>query len=187
MPRILTLNDKPAILQGIHRFLEADGYQHLYTTDSRQALSILRQETIDLFVQDILRPDMNGFELYWRIKSEEALCDIPILILSAWSVVWSAVWVTPFDPAGKARNSFYRVEFRGTQPKHLSAVAGIQEAHVLYVEGYLELGVACSEIVDAIQVILDERDRTPLSEEEKAFRRERLWSRARVLASSKIV
>jgi CheY-like chemotaxis protein len=84
MPQILTLNDNPIVLKLIHSLLsEVPGYQHLYTTDSYHALSISCQQPIDLLIQDILRPDMNGFELYWRCKILWGDCESGSLLISS--------------------------------------------------------------------------------------------------------
>jgi len=63
--------------------LELAGYEHLRTTDAEKALSILRNQEIDLFTQDIMRPGIDGWELYRMMKEDEELCSIPVLFLSA--------------------------------------------------------------------------------------------------------
>jgi CheY-like chemotaxis protein len=173
MPRILSLNDSVVILKGIHYLLNVEDYQHQYTTDSYHALSILRQERIDLFIQDMLRPDMNGFELYWLMKSEERLRAIPILIFSAWSSTRPAVAVTPVKLVGKTFEGLYQAKFEGAEPKDLIAVAHIKDANVLYIEGYLE-PFAASELLDNVSRIL--KSQSLLTEEERAIRHQRLWS-----------
>ena len=53
------------------------------TTNSHEALSILRTQPIDLFTQDIMRPDIDGWTVCKIMKADETLRDIPILIASA--------------------------------------------------------------------------------------------------------
>ena len=77
MPRILSLNDEMGFLQITEIFLNKAGYQHLYTTDSHEALSILRQQRIDLFIQDMLRPNINGFMLYWLMNPKKNFGTFP--------------------------------------------------------------------------------------------------------------
>ncbi len=83
MTRILSLDDEPEMLDLLSLILALWGYEHLKTTDSFEALSILRSEPIDLFTQDFMRPDVDGWELLHRIKSDENLRDIPVLGISA--------------------------------------------------------------------------------------------------------
>jgi CheY-like chemotaxis protein len=39
-------------------------------------------EQVDLLIQDIARPRMNGFDLYARMKTDEQLLHIPVVICS---------------------------------------------------------------------------------------------------------
>jgi CheY-like chemotaxis protein len=173
MPRILSLNDWDMILGFLDHFLNERGYEHLYTTDSHHALSILRQQPIDLFIQDLLRTDMNGFALYWLMKSEERLRDVPILICSLWNS--AKVKVTPVTVAGRTLQGLFRAELEGVQPKDLIAVGRIRHANVLYVEGYLRPFII-SELLDNIERIL--KSQSLLTEEERAIRHQHLWSQS---------
>jgi DNA-binding response OmpR family regulator len=83
MTRILSLDDDPEMLQLIGLPLELAGYKHLRAGSAHKALAILRSQPIDLLTQDCLRPGMNGADLYRRLKSDESLCRIPVLFISA--------------------------------------------------------------------------------------------------------
>jgi len=78
MTRILTLNSEPEILGLLDMILTRAGYEHIGTTDTQQALAVLRNEAVDLFIRDALCPEMNG-------GTARALGDIPMLILTALS------------------------------------------------------------------------------------------------------
>jgi len=83
MTRILSVDDEPTILKLLGVSLELAGYEHSCTTDGHQALRILRHEQIDLLTQDIMRPKMDGWELYRLMKSDAELRHIPVLFISA--------------------------------------------------------------------------------------------------------
>lgn len=83
MARILSLDDEPETLDLLGLILEHVGYEHLKTTDSHEALAILRRQPVDLMTQDLLRPDIDGKEFYRQMKADEALRAIPIVIISA--------------------------------------------------------------------------------------------------------
>lgn len=83
MPRILSLDAEEEILRLVNIILKRAGYEHLTTTNSNEALSILREGNIDLFTQSILRADINGCELYNIVRAEQQLQHIPILIISS--------------------------------------------------------------------------------------------------------
>jgi CheY-like chemotaxis protein len=80
--RILCLDDQPAPLDAYKLILEPQGYEVLTTESSEEALEIMRREPIDLLIQDIARPRMNGIELYGIMKSDERLRGIPVVISS---------------------------------------------------------------------------------------------------------
>ena len=85
MPRILSLDTETEILGLLHAIFERAGYEHIYTTDNEEALSILRSQKVDLFTQNIMRPKMSGCELYQLMRSEERLHDIPVLVITTLS------------------------------------------------------------------------------------------------------
>lgn len=83
MTLIQCLDDDEAHLNLLGLVFELAGYDHLRTHDNVEALSLLRIQPIDLFTQDLLRPNMSGVEFYRVMKSDDALRHIPVLILSA--------------------------------------------------------------------------------------------------------
>ena len=83
MTCILSLDDEPEILRLLGMVLEVAGYEHLRVTDSSEALSILRRESVDLFTQDCMRPDMDGPKLYRLMKADRSLRHMPVLFISA--------------------------------------------------------------------------------------------------------
>lgn len=82
MTRILSLDDDLPMLELIGLILQRAGYDHVYTTSSSDALAILRREPVDLFTQDIMRPDIDGWEFYRLLKSEPLLRNVPVLMVT---------------------------------------------------------------------------------------------------------
>jgi CheY-like chemotaxis protein len=80
--KILSLHAESDILNLLHIIFERAGYEHLFTTNSETALSILQTEKIDLFIQNLMRPDINGCEFYDIMQGDKHLRHIPILIVS---------------------------------------------------------------------------------------------------------
>ena len=78
--RVLVVDDDPRMLSMMRRVLEADGYGVIMAGDGRAALEILRSESIDLMILDVMMPDVDGFEVC-RIARRESL--LPILMLTA--------------------------------------------------------------------------------------------------------
>ncbi|HQE92225.1 MAG TPA: hypothetical protein PLH19_06020 [Anaerolineae bacterium] len=82
MAKILSLHTEMEILHLLHLTLVRAGYEHLYTTDPDTALAILRSESVDLFIQNLMRPDINGCEFYQMMQNDDKLRGIRVLIIS---------------------------------------------------------------------------------------------------------
>ncbi|MCP4544798.1 MAG: response regulator [Chloroflexi bacterium] len=81
--RILSLDDEPEFVDLLRLTLSSSGYEFVGTTSDQKALSILRTGSVDLFIQDFMRPDPGGLEFLRRVKSEPVLKSIPVLGISA--------------------------------------------------------------------------------------------------------
>ena len=62
-PRILIVEDEPAIADTIQYALETDGFSTVCLTSGQGVLSFLSKESVDLILLDIGLPDMSGFDL----------------------------------------------------------------------------------------------------------------------------
>ncbi len=83
MVKILSLHAETEILNLLDLILVRAGYEHLYTSDPQAALAILQQEHIDLFIQNLMRPEINGCEFYQMMRNDAKLRNMPVLIVSA--------------------------------------------------------------------------------------------------------
>ncbi|GAB4274307.1 MAG: hypothetical protein Kow0056_02460 [Coriobacteriia bacterium] len=79
---ILVVEDTELIRRMYADKLTADGYQVLTAGDGQQALNILRNNTVDLIVLDLIMPVMSGLEALEVIKSDPRTKDLPVLVLS---------------------------------------------------------------------------------------------------------
>lgn len=79
-PRILIIEDEPAILDNIQYALESEGLETLRLSEGLPALELLAGEWIDLILLDIGLPDINGIDLCREIRQSHAT---PIIFLTA--------------------------------------------------------------------------------------------------------
>lgn len=78
-PRILHIDDNPAMLRLSRLLLGAAGFEVLTTDDPEDVLAAVSQD-YDLFIVDLLLPDIDGISLCRRLR--DAGWDGPILVLS---------------------------------------------------------------------------------------------------------
>jgi two-component system, OmpR family, response regulator MprA len=68
------------MLSMMRRVLEVDGYTVAVAGEGESALDILRSETVDLIILDVMMPGSNGFEVCRTVRRESA---VPVLMLTA--------------------------------------------------------------------------------------------------------
>ena len=60
---ILLVDDEPALLSLSSTMLSQKGYKVISANSGKEALDILKNETIDLMISDVIMPEMDGYEL----------------------------------------------------------------------------------------------------------------------------
>jgi DNA-binding response OmpR family regulator len=81
--RILVADDDPNILRSIKLVLEEEGYQVLTAADGMETLKLAMDEPIDLIILDVKMPKISGQEVYRRLKEDQKIGDLPVIILTA--------------------------------------------------------------------------------------------------------
>ncbi len=83
-PVLLVVDDNEDNRYTLTRRLKRQGHESIVeAVDGHDALEKLRQQNFDLVLLDVMMPEMNGYEVLERIKADPALCDIPVIMISA--------------------------------------------------------------------------------------------------------
>jgi len=108
MTRILSLDDEPGLLDLMGLILERAGCEHLRATSVYAAWAILHSEPIDLFTQDLMHPDVDGWEFLRLMKADPALVQVPVILITSfrmsdddprWRACGADAYLTkPFGP-----------------------------------------------------------------------------------------
>lgn len=77
---VLIVEDDPKIVEELGLYLENSGMRLFPAESGLSALALLRNTNVHLVLSDVMLPDISGFELVKRIRSESA---VPIILLSA--------------------------------------------------------------------------------------------------------
>ncbi len=81
---VLVVDDEPAILRVIAFVLRDMGCETYTAGDAERALDLLRSVRPKLIIADVKLPGMSGVELARRVKADEDLCSVPVLLMSAY-------------------------------------------------------------------------------------------------------
>jgi len=81
--RILVVENEPAALRGSAEMLRSEGYQVLGAVSAREGLRVTRESRPEVVLVKALLPDLNGFDVCRQIKTDRALVDVLVIIVSA--------------------------------------------------------------------------------------------------------
>ena len=79
-PRILVVDDEPAIRRTLRANLAARGYGVMLAETGEEALTVARAQQPSLVILDLMLPGMSGIDVCRELRAESS---VPILILSA--------------------------------------------------------------------------------------------------------
>lgn len=82
-PRILIVDDEPAVADLIEAVLREEGYTVAIARDGAQGLVLARDWAPDLILMDVLLPGVDGGTAIRVLKAEPATAGIPIIAMSA--------------------------------------------------------------------------------------------------------
>ena len=80
---ILAVDDRPRNLELLREVLGEEGYEVIEALSGGQALECAARKLPDLILLDVIMPDMDGYEVCRRLKSNPATADVPVIFLSA--------------------------------------------------------------------------------------------------------
>jgi DNA-binding response OmpR family regulator len=80
---ILCIEDDPEMIDLIRLILNRRGFEVKGATGGIQGLEMIRAETPDLVLLDLMMPDMDGWEVYQQMKADERSKGIPVIVVTA--------------------------------------------------------------------------------------------------------
>jgi DNA-binding response OmpR family regulator len=81
--KILVIDDDEMLRMLLSFKLSAIGYEVTFAEDGKRGIELAREIEPDLIVLDGMMPVMDGIETITRLKDDEALGSIPVLMLTA--------------------------------------------------------------------------------------------------------
>jgi CheY-like chemotaxis protein len=141
-PALLVVDDNEdnryTLLQRLRRLR----YTNVTTAvDGRQALEQLQARDFDLVLLDVMMPELNGYEVLERMRADERLRHVPVIMISAMDQVESVVRCIelgaedylpkPFDPVllrARIGASLEKKRLRDQEIRYLQDVARVTSA-----------------------------------------------------------
>ena len=77
--KILIAEDNPSDRKLLQAQLETAGHSVLAAADGCDALALLRRESVDAVISDILMPRMDGYRLCFEVRKDEQLRHLPFI------------------------------------------------------------------------------------------------------------
>ena len=82
-PKILVVDDLPQNVKLLSDLLSVKGYAVATAASGAEALEKVETDRTDLVLLDVMMPDMDGFEVCRRLKSNPATHFIPVVMVTA--------------------------------------------------------------------------------------------------------
>ncbi len=80
---LLVVDDNKVNRLLLGRGLEQQGHSVAFAENGLQALELLRTQSFDLLLLDVLMPEMDGYQVLEQLTSEQSWKDIPVIMTSA--------------------------------------------------------------------------------------------------------
>src|SRR5438552_12834719 len=117
MPTVLIVEDDQNMLRLLELNLSDGGYTTRSAASAEAALSLLRQESVDLVLTDLRLPGMDGLEFLQAAKRVNAA--LPVVVMTAYGTVETAVEAMKAGASDYVLKPFSLAEMRLVVQKEL--------------------------------------------------------------------
>jgi DNA-binding response OmpR family regulator len=84
--KILVVDDEPMNLELLEDLLKPQKYIIATASSGKEALAKIQKETPDLILLDVMMPEMNGFQACSKIREDQTIPYIPIILITAYQI-----------------------------------------------------------------------------------------------------
>ncbi len=81
--KILVIEDEPDIRENVMTILDFSGYRVLGAEDGSIGLQLVKNESPDLIICDVMMPEMNGYEFLAKLRKNPVTAAIPFIFVTA--------------------------------------------------------------------------------------------------------
>lgn len=80
---VVCIEDEPEMIDLVKLILSRKGYQVVGAMGGREGLEAIQNEKPALVLLDLMMPDMDGWEVYQKMKADEQTKNIPVIVVTA--------------------------------------------------------------------------------------------------------
>ena len=80
---VVCIEDEQEMIDLVQLILGRRGFKVEGANGGLEGLEKVQQQKPDLVLLDLMMPDMDGWEVYQRMKSDESLREIPVIVITA--------------------------------------------------------------------------------------------------------
>ncbi len=81
--RIVCIEDDPQIIELVRMILGRKGYQVIGAAGGQEGLTLVQVQRPDVILLDLMMPDLDGWEVYRRLKEDAVLAAVPVIVVTA--------------------------------------------------------------------------------------------------------
>lgn len=86
MAKVLVVEDDNNLREIYETSLKAEGYETAAAADGMEALESATRSKPDLIISDVMMPRLSGFEMLEKLRQDENLKDVPVIMMTALSM-----------------------------------------------------------------------------------------------------
>ncbi len=83
-PRILLVDDTPALVDFVRKCLEEEGYRVRTCLESRNAVQMAREDPPDVIMLDVVMPEVSGWDVLAALRRDAAFQHTPVIVCTAY-------------------------------------------------------------------------------------------------------
>ena len=83
LKKVIYFEDENDMVELVRIILGREGYAVQGVREGHVGLQAVKEELPDLILLDLMMPDMDGWEIFRQIKNDEAIMNIPIIVITA--------------------------------------------------------------------------------------------------------
>ncbi len=133
---VLVVEDEPIGRKLLETLLRQGGYAVAAAENGRQALDLMRSRPFDVVLLDIMMPEMDGYQVLERMRGDDSLKHVPVIVISSLEKLESAVRCIEMGAADYLPKPFNPVLLRARVQSCLEKkrLHDLQEAHTRHLD-----------------------------------------------------